>query len=82
MLDLARGGVMACLPFPITSGRSTCSLFVLSACSAAPRWFYATVPDLLTNEADSADALSLSRLAYELENLLSPALRCKATGYA
>ena len=36
--------------------------------------FQAVIPDILEDEDDYTQALSLSRLAYDLENLLSPAL--------
>lgn len=66
---------MACLPFADQIWQIYVLIFILSACSAASTpIFQATIPDLLTDEADYTDALSLSRLAYELENLLSPAL--------
>ena len=50
-------------------------IFLLQAASAAfTPTFQATIPDVLPNEGDYTRALSLSRLAYDLENLLNPAL--------
>nr|MBA3564824.1 MFS transporter [Gammaproteobacteria bacterium] len=47
----------------------------LQSCSAAfTPMFQATIPEVLPREEDYTKALSLSRLAYDLENLLSPAL--------
>ena len=45
-----------------------------SAAAAFPPTFQATIPDWLTDEARYTRALSLSRLAYDLENIISPAL--------
>lgn len=74
-LDVARGLVVACLPFVDQVWQIYVLIFVLSACSAASTpVFQATIPDVLPDEEDYTRALSLSRLAYELENLLSPAL--------
>jgi len=50
-------------------------IFVLQAASAAfTPTFQATIPDVLPDEAEYTRALSLSQLAYNLENLVSPAL--------
>ena len=50
-------------------------IFVLQSASAGfTPTFQATIPDILPDERDYTRALSLSRLAYDLENLLSPAL--------
>jgi hypothetical protein len=45
-----------------------------SAPAALTPTFQATIPDVLPEEKDYTRALSLSRLAYDLESLLSPAL--------
>ncbi|BBI65450.1 hypothetical protein HSBAA_PA_0530 (plasmid) [Vreelandella sulfidaeris] len=48
-------------------------IFLLNACSAGfTPVFQATIPDILEDEEQYTRALSLSRLAYDLENLLSP----------
>jgi len=50
-------------------------LFALQSASASfTPAFQATIPDILPDEAEYTRALSLSRLAYDLENLISPAL--------
>jgi MFS family permease len=50
-------------------------IFVLQAASAAfTPTFQATIPDLLPEENDYTRALSLSRLAYDMESPLSPTL--------
>jgi predicted MFS family arabinose efflux permease len=50
-------------------------IFVLQASSAAfTPTFQATLPDLLPQEGDYTKALSLSRMAYDMESLVSPML--------
>ncbi len=49
-------------------------IFLLQTASASfTPVFQALIPDVLPDEDDYTQALSLSRLAYDLENLLSPA---------
>ena len=78
-LDLARAGLIACLPFVTEIWQVFALIFLLNACSAGfTPSFQATIPDLLPEEARYTRALSLSRLAYDLEALLSPALAAAA----
>ena len=50
-------------------------IFILQSASAGfTPAFQATIPDVLTDERDYTKALSLSRLAYDLESLMSPML--------
>ena len=73
--DLVRAGVALILPFVDQVWQVYLLVFVLQACSAAfTPTFQATIPDILPDERDYTRALSLSRLAYDLENLLSPTL--------
>ncbi|MBE0453918.1 MAG: MFS transporter [Roseovarius sp.] len=73
--DLIRAGVALCLPFVTDLWQVYALIFVLQAASATfTPAFQAVIPDILTDEGDYTRALSLSRLAYDLENLLSPAL--------
>ncbi|RVT84055.1 MFS transporter [Rhodobacteraceae bacterium CCMM004] len=73
--DLVRGGVALMLPFVTGVGQIYVLIFVLQAASATfTPAFQATIPDVLDDEADYTRALSLSRMAYDLESLLSPAL--------
>ncbi|MBC7131589.1 MAG: MFS transporter [Roseovarius sp.] len=73
--DLLRAGVALCLPFVTDLWQVYTLIFVLQAASATfTPAFQAVIPDILTDEGDYTRALSLSRLAYDLENLLSPAL--------
>lgn len=74
-LDLVRAGVAALLPFVTQVWEVYVLIFVLQSASAAfTPTFQATIPDVLTDEADYTRALSLSRLAYDLESLVSPML--------
>ena len=74
-LDVGRAAIVACLPLVSELWQIYPLIFLLSACSAAfTPTFQATIPDILPEEAQYTRALSLSRLAYDLENLLSPTL--------
>ena len=73
--DLVRAGVALCLPFVGAIWQIYVLIFVLQTASAAfTPAFQAVIPDVLPDEDDYTQALSLSRLAYDLESLLSPAL--------
>lgn len=74
-LDLVRAAVALALPFVTQVWHIYVLIFVLQAASAAfTPTFQATIPDVLTDEKDYTKALSLSRLAYDLESLISPML--------
>ncbi len=74
-LDLVRAVIALCLPFVSEIWQVYVLIFVLQSASAGfTPAFQATIPDVLTNEQDYTKALSLSRLAYDLESLLSPML--------
>ncbi len=73
--DLTRGGVAMVLPFVTEVWQIYVLVFLLQAASAAfTPAFQATIPEILPEERDYTQALSLSRLAYDLESLFSPAL--------
>ncbi|WP_420587234.1 MFS transporter [Ruegeria sp.] len=75
VLDLVRAAVAVCLPFVTEIWQVYVLIFVLQSASAGfTPAFQATIPDVLTDEQDYTRALSLSRLAYDLESLLSPML--------
>jgi len=74
-LDLVRAGVALCLPFVTEVWQVYLLIFLLQSASAAfTPTFQATIPDVLPDEARYTRALSLSRLAYDLENIASPML--------
>ena len=73
--DLIRAGVALALPFITDVWQIYLAIFILQTASAVfTPTFQATIPDILSDDDDYAKALSLSRLAYDLENLLSPML--------
>ncbi len=74
-LDLIRAAVAICLPFVSEVWQVYVLIFVLQSASAGfTPTFQATIPDVLPEEADYTRALSLSRLAYDMESLTSPIL--------
>ncbi|MCV6547120.1 MAG: MFS transporter [Cohaesibacter sp.] len=73
MLDLVRAGVALLLPFVSDVWQIFALIFFLQAASAAfTPTFQASLPDILPDEEEYTKALSLSRLAYDLESLLTP----------
>ncbi|WP_343870121.1 MFS transporter [Caenispirillum bisanense] len=78
-LDVVRAGIVACLPL-VTELWQVYALIVLLNVAAAgfTPTFQATIPDVLPDEARYTRALGLSRLAYDLEALASPALAAAA----
>lgn len=74
-LDLVRAGVAVLLPFVTEVWQVYLLIFLLQSASAAfTPIFQATIPDIIADEDRYTRALSLSRLAYALENLISPML--------
>ena len=72
-LDLIRAGVIACLPFVDQVWQVYVLIFFLQAASAGfTPAFQAVIPDVLKDEDDYTNALSLLRLAEDLEQLASP----------
>ena len=75
VLDLVRAAVAIGLPFVTEVWQVYVLIFVLQSASAGfTPAFQATIPDVLTDEKDYTNALSLSRLAYDMESLISPML--------
>lgn len=74
-LDLVRVPIALALPFVSAEWHVYLLIGLLQAASAlfSPT-FQATIPDILADERDYTRALSLSRLAYDLEALASPAI--------
>ncbi len=74
-MDLVRAAVALCLPFVDQIWQIYVLIFALQSASAAfTPTFQATIPDVLPDESDYTRALSLSRLAYDMESLISPIL--------
>ncbi|MFG1306990.1 MFS transporter [Xanthobacter autotrophicus] len=74
-LDLVRAAVAVLLPFVTEVWQVYVLIFALQSASAAfTPTFQATIPDVLPDEKDYTQALSLSRLAYDLESVVSPML--------
>ena len=74
-LDLVRGGVAVFLPFVTEIWQVYLLIFLLQSASAGfTPTFQATIPDVLPDEREYTRALSLSRLAYDLESVVSPLL--------
>lgn len=73
--DLVRAAVALSLPNVDQTWQIYVLIFVLQAASATfTPTFQAVIPDVLPDEKQYTRALSLSRLAYDLEALLSPAV--------
>lgn len=74
-LDLVRAAAALCLPFVNQIWQVYLLIALLQSASACfTPLFQSTIPEILKEERDYTHALSLSRLAYDLESLLSPAL--------
>jgi len=74
-MDLIRFAVALFLPFVTEIWQIYALIFVLQSASAGfTPTFQATIPDVLPDEAEYTRALSLSRLAYDMETLTSPAV--------
>lgn len=74
-MDLVRAGVALSLPFVTQAWQIYVLIFLLQSASAAfTPTFQATIPDVLPDEKDYTRALSLSRVAYDMESLTSPML--------
>ncbi|WP_026379096.1 MFS transporter [Afifella pfennigii] len=74
-LDLLRAAMVLFLPFVTEIWQIYLLVFLFQSFSAAfTPTFQATIPDVLADEKAYTEALSLSRLAYDLEALLSPLL--------
>jgi MFS family permease len=74
-LDLVRAAVVLALPFVTQVWQVYVLIFAFQAASAVfTPTFQATIPDLLPDEKDYTKALARARLAYDLENAISPLL--------
>jgi predicted MFS family arabinose efflux permease len=74
-MDLVRAAAILALPFVDAVWQVLALIFLHQGASAVfTATYQATVPDLLPADADYTKALSRSRLGYELEGVVSPAL--------
>ena len=74
-LDIARAAIVLVMPFVTAVWQIYLLIFLLNLFSAGFKpVFAATIPDVLPDEDEYTKALSYSRLAYDLENLLSPTI--------
>ena len=74
-LDVIRALTALCLSFVTQIWQIYILIFILQSASAAfTPTFQAMIPDVLPIEEEYTNALSLSRLAYDLENIISPML--------
>lgn len=80
-LDLVRAATAIALPFVDAIWQIYVLIAVLQTASAGfTPVFQATIPDILPDENDYTNALSLSRFAYDLESLLSPVIAAMLVG--
>lgn len=74
-LDLVRAAMALALPFVTEIWQVYLLIALLQSASAGfTPLFQSVIPEILSEERDYTRALSLSRLAYDMESLLSPAL--------
>jgi MFS family permease len=74
-MDIVRAGIVLAMPFVTQVWQIYLLIFVLNLFSAGFKpVFAASIPDILPDDRTYTRALSMSRLAYDLENLLSPTL--------
>lgn len=75
VLEMLRGSVVLLLPFVTEVWQVYVLIFVLQSASAAfTPTLQATIPAVLREESRYVKGLALTRLAHDLENLLSPLL--------
>ncbi|UCG72250.1 MAG: MFS transporter [Chromatiales bacterium] len=75
LMDVVRAGIVLLMPFVTEVWQIYLLIFLLNLFSAGFKpVFAATIPDILPDDRTYTRALSMSRLAYDLENLLSPTL--------
>ncbi len=80
-LDMIRAAAALALPFVTEVWQVYTLIFLLQSASAGfTPTFQATIPDVLPEEGRYTRALSLSRLAYDLENIISPTLAALLLG--
>lgn len=74
-MDVIRAGIVLLIPFVTQIWHIYLLIFLLNIFSAGFKpVFAATIPDIFPEDRLYTRALTMSRLAYDLENLLSPVL--------
>lgn len=74
-LDILRVFFVFCLPFVTQVWQIYVLVFLINSCSALfTPVFQSTIADVIKDEEQYRKALSLSRIAYNLEQLLSPSI--------
>ena len=74
-MDVVRAVLVLLLPFVDAVWQIYMLIFLINACAAAFKPIYqAIIPDVLTDQKDYTKALSMFRIAYDMENILSPSL--------
>lgn len=82
-LDLVRAAIVVLMPFVQSVWQIYLMIFLLNACAAVfTPAFQALIPVVLPDEDEYTQALSYSRVAYELENLVSPLLAATFLAFA
>ncbi|MBF0187336.1 MAG: MFS transporter [Magnetococcales bacterium] len=80
-LDIMRAGFVCLMPWVTEVWQILVLIFLVNGASAAFKPIYqGVIPDLLPDKAHYAKALSMFRVAYDMENLLSPALTALLLG--
>ena len=73
--DVARAAILFALPFASEAWHIYVMIFAINICGAGFTPLYqATLPSIFKDEDEYGKALSLSRMVYDFENLLSPTL--------
>ncbi|MEZ2188684.1 MFS transporter [Corynebacterium sp. CCM 9204] len=73
--DIIRVAIALCLPFIHSEWQLYVAIFLLQAASATfTPTFQSVIPQVLPDEDDYTNALSLSRMAYDVEQITSPAV--------
>ncbi|MBF0383968.1 MAG: MFS transporter [Magnetococcales bacterium] len=74
-MDVVRAVLVLLLPFVDAVWQIYTLIFLINACAAAFKPIYqAIIPDVLPYQKDYTKALSMFRIAYDMENILSPTL--------
>ena len=74
-MDLVRALLLFLLPFVTAIWQVYLLIFLINTCAAAFKPIYqALIPDVLLDEKQYTKALSMFRIAYDMENILSPSL--------